>query len=615
MPRNVRPTTVYPIALRELEVVRVIDVTPGMRRVTLTGAQLDAHVTPGGHAHHAFESPGFNDDIRLFFAEPGAPEPVLPTFKDGGISFPKGEKVLAKAYTVRSFNPVARELDINFVKHGIGTATTWAYRARPGDRLHVAGPSCSLGLPAGADWLLVAGDETALPAIARLLGELPDDARAQVFVEIARPAHAQELRALRGVEVTWVAASGDETSALLGAVRAAEWWDGQAFAWVAGEQSVVRDLRHHLVEVRGLDKAWIDFTGYWKRQSVVALDADASVPDPERNEEAFETFHELAELLPPLAIRAAANLGVAEHIDRGSRTVPALAAAVGADERAMGKFLRYLHALELLDRSADGSYWLSPTGEFLTNEHVLDHLHQDGIIARKERAFFGLEQAVRTGAAAYKSVTGRTYAALREDPAFEHALLDDTAEHASFLASPLAEARALASAGHVVVHATGAGAIAAALVAHRPEITVTVPALPTAAAWLRRDLPQSVPDPDHRVRIDVREQSCFERTPDADAVLLVHMLGELPDGEATLILHRAAESLRPGGRVVLLEDTLDEAELDEHAAEEDLLLLALGGGGLRTPSELDALIAAAGLVPVGTETVGWGHTLRVLTRP
>src|SRR5690606_33605451 len=120
-----------------------------------------------------------------------------------------------------------------------------------GDRIHFYGPSASHALVHGADWLLVAGDETAIPAIARLLEELPDDAREQVFIEVAEDAHRLELRRLLQVEETWLVRDGAEagtTGLLLDAVKNSAWWDGRAFAWFAGEHTVVRDLRRHLLE-------------------------------------------------------------------------------------------------------------------------------------------------------------------------------------------------------------------------------------------------------------------------------------------------------------------------------------------------------------------------------
>lgn len=67
MPKTSRRLTVRPLTLREAEVVRVTDLTPGMRRVTLAGEQLRAFTSPNGFPQPAFDSPGFDDDISLLF--------------------------------------------------------------------------------------------------------------------------------------------------------------------------------------------------------------------------------------------------------------------------------------------------------------------------------------------------------------------------------------------------------------------------------------------------------------------------------------------------------------------------------------------------------------------
>lgn len=615
MPRHVRPSTVSPAAVRALVVRRVSEVTPGMRRITLTGEQLDAHRTPDGTDQPAFESFGFDDDVRLFFPQAGSTAPVLPTVKDGGLIYPRDRKVLSRVYTVRRHDPDAREIDIDFVTHGIGVATSWAQRARIGDRIHVLGPTRSRGLPEEFDWLLVVGDETAIPAIARLLEVLPERTRAQVFIEVAEEAHRQELRPLPHVVVTWVSSGGAESGAsamLLEAVRAATWWEGAVFAWLAGEQADVRDLRRHLVEDRHVEKTAIDFTGYWKRHTVLASDSDAALPDPDRNTDAYDALHRMSEMLPPLAIRTAVNLGIPDQLARGITAMPALAAATGTDPRALGKFLRHLVAIELVEQVEGGRYRLTETGEFLTDDDIIDQLHRDGVQARRELAFHGLEQSIRTGRAAYAAVTGREYVVLRTDPAYEHRLLEETAAYADYFITPIAEVNAVVRAQHIVVHSDGASALAAALVDRRSDIRVTIPALPTAAAWLRDDLPRSIASSTGRSRVRVLEQSPFERTPASDVVVIVNVLAEYADPEAALILRRAAESLRPEGTLLVAESTFDTEHHDEHDTEQDLLTLALHGTGFRTSDELAGVIADAGLMIVATEVVGWRiavHTL------
>jgi NADPH-dependent ferric siderophore reductase len=150
MPRTIRENVIHPITVREVRVRRVEDVTTGMRRVTLAGDQLGAFVS-NGFAQPEFRSDGFDDDIRLVFPYPGETEPVLPIQKDGSIEFPKDRRPLSKSYTVRRWDADTGEVDVDFVKHGTGVATTWALRCAPGDRVHIAGPARS-GPPSTGCW-------------------------------------------------------------------------------------------------------------------------------------------------------------------------------------------------------------------------------------------------------------------------------------------------------------------------------------------------------------------------------------------------------------------------------------------------------------------------------
>ncbi|MGB4778960.1 SIP domain-containing protein [Microbacterium sp.] len=617
MPKTSRRLTVRPLTLREVEVVRVHDVTSGMRRITLAGEQLGEFVAVGGGAQPAFDSAGFDDDIRLVFSYPGHDRPVLPVQKEKGLDVPRDPRPLARIYTVRRWDAETGELDVDFVKHGIGVGTTWAYRARPGDRIHFFGPASSRGLPEDADWLLVAGDDTALPAIARLLDELPTSARAQVFIEIADEEHRQQLRELSGVEVTWLVRDGVEagtTTQLLDAVRSSVWWEGKAFAWVAGEHKAVRDIRRHLVEERAVPKADIEFIGYWRRGDVVALEQDAAVPDPEKTKTPFETLHDLAELIPPIAIRTAVELGVPELISRGVTGVRELSTRVDADERALGKLLRYLHALNLVSETAPGHYALTPVGEVLTLEFMIEALHPAGVVGREVRGIYGLTESVRTGRSSYASVTGQTFTEVRSEQAYEDRYLERLAKFQATLAEPIARSELLTGIHHLVLHSGGAGAQAREFVAVHPDLRVTICALTAQADWLRRDLPDTIPDEDQRARVSVVEQSVFEPSPPADAVLVIRAFKNLPDSDAAHALRRAAENLPSAGRVLLVEEVFDTDELDEHDGEADLLALAVHGSGLRTAGELEAVVARAGLIQVGQHTVGWGTTVHELSR-
>lgn len=615
MPKTARRLTVHPPTLREVEVVRVLDVTPGMRRVTLAGDQLGAFSTGEGIARPAFVSTGFDDDIALYFSYPGQDDVVLPVQGAATLTAPRDPRPLSRTYTVRRWDPAIGELDVDLVAHGVGIGTTWAHRARPGDRIHLAGPSSSKSLPEDADWLLLAGDDTTIPAVARLLDELPDDARAQVFLEVAADAHRTELRALPHVEVTWLVRDGAEagtTTLLVDAVRAADGWAGRPFAWIAGERAAVRDLRRHLVEDRAVPKAGIEFTGYWRRGAVVALEDDAALPDPERSRTPFERLHDLTELVAPLAIRTAVELDVPELISRGITSVSDLAARTGTDERALGKLLRYLQTLDVLTATAPGHYDLAPVGEVLTVEFMAEYLHPAGVLGREMLGIHGLTEAIRTGRASYASVAGRTFADVRAEQGYADRYLERLAGFQTALAVSLAGSGLLTGVGHLVIHSDGAGALAAELVTTYGELRVSICALPAQADWLRRDLPETIPEEHRRARVGVVEQSVFEPGPTADAVLVSRAFKNLPDADAAHALRRAAENLVAGGRVLLIEETLDLDDLDEHDGEADLLALTVHGSGLRTAAELDAVLARAGLVRRAVHTVGLGTTVHEL---
>jgi hypothetical protein len=462
---------------------------------------------------------------------------------------------------------------------------------------------------------LVAGDETALPAIGRFLEEAPAGLRAQVFIEILDAAHEQDLKTDADAVVTWLSRDGAEggtTTLLADAVRGADWWPGEVYAWVAGETLSIKPIRRFLKDERGLPPENVEVTGYWRRGEVVTLAEDPAVPDSENIEDPFEVLHEMGELLPPFALRVVVTLGIPELITTGVTEPAALAQACGADPVAVGKLLRYLHALDVLDQPAPGHYGLTAVGELLTHDFVIDVLDLNGPIAAQELGFFGLFDAIRTGRPSYASVFGTGYPELRAEAGFEAAYQEQISKHARFLAPALASDEELAGLEHVVVHSDGAGVLAQSLTGASAGMRVSIVGLPSKIAYLRDDLAASVIDEDVRSRIDLVEQSVFERSPTADGVLLVRSLDEQPDADAVRVLTQAAADLAPGGGVFVVEHPLDEESLDDHAAEEDLKNLVLYGTGHRTDAELRAVFDTAGLRLRDVRTVGWGFTLYAL---
>ncbi|MGA4842639.1 siderophore-interacting protein [Streptomyces sp. G45] len=228
-------------------------------------------LTVGGERLRGFRAGRDADErVKLFFPPRGLLVPALPEFGPDGMRYPDGAVVPhARTYTVRAFDPELLELDLDFVLHGDGRAAEWAREARPGDLLGIAGPAVG-GMPsAAADVHVIAGDESALPAIASILERLPATARAEVFVEVVDAAEEQPLAIAPGARVCvrwlhrgtgpWVSPTPLEH-----AVRELPWPEGVVHAWVAGEAGVVRALRRLLRDERGLPREALRATGYWR---------------------------------------------------------------------------------------------------------------------------------------------------------------------------------------------------------------------------------------------------------------------------------------------------------------------------------------------------------------
>lgn len=248
-----------PPNFRILEVMHATTITPHMRRITFTGDDL-ARFAPLDALH-----------LNILIQHPGRIEPQWPRVGPDGLIVwddPQRRPSLRK-YTVRRVDPAAGTLDIDFVLHAdAGPGSALAERARPGDRVGVLGPGGG-GLVA-ADWYLFAGDETALPAIARMLAHLPGDARGHALIEVAHESEIQELACSAAIDVTWLYRNGHApgtTSLLPDAVRQVVFpADGsRVYVWAACEFDAFRAIRAHLRKERGLKKHEHLAVSYWRR--------------------------------------------------------------------------------------------------------------------------------------------------------------------------------------------------------------------------------------------------------------------------------------------------------------------------------------------------------------
>ncbi|SPK75056.1 putative siderophore interacting protein (plasmid) [Cupriavidus taiwanensis] len=246
----------HPLKMRLLQVLRTTQVSPQLLRVTLGGADLQD-----------FVSASFDDHVKVFFPAAGDDKPVLPQVTADGIVFPEGQpRPAARDYTPRRYDAAAQELDLEFVLHGDGPASTWAAQARPGQYLGVGGPRGSFVVPTAFDWHLLIGDDTALPAIGRRLEELGAESRAVVVMEVGDATAQIALPSRAKVEVHWLhRGDAPEGSLLEAALRQVTLPQGEGYVWAAGEAAAMKAVRQYLVGERGIDKKRIRASAYWKR--------------------------------------------------------------------------------------------------------------------------------------------------------------------------------------------------------------------------------------------------------------------------------------------------------------------------------------------------------------
>ncbi|WP_066944240.1 siderophore-interacting protein [Streptomyces lushanensis] len=241
---------------REAQVVSTEWLTPHMVRVVL-----------GGDGPAGLEAGEFTDHyIKLLFAADGATYPEPFDMDRIRAEFPRDQWPTTRTYTVRAWDPDSGELTVDFVVHGDeGLAGPWAARVRPGETVRFLGPGGSYAPDPAADWHLLAGDESALPAIAASLERIPAGAPVRAFVEVSGPEEEQKVTTPDGAGITWLH-RGDRPvgEALVAAVRELEFPAGDVHAFVHGEAGFVRDLRRHLRLERGVPRERLSASGYWR---------------------------------------------------------------------------------------------------------------------------------------------------------------------------------------------------------------------------------------------------------------------------------------------------------------------------------------------------------------
>jgi NADPH-dependent ferric siderophore reductase len=262
--------------LRVLRVKQVIQLTPHMRRIVFAGDDLGRFDRPD-QLH-----------CRLIFQPKDVASPEWPALDGRGhVVWPRQRKLDTRVYTIRTIDAEKGEITIDFASHDSpGPATRWALTATSGDMVGIVGPAADGPKP--AEFYVLAGDETGLPGIARILEHLDDKAQGIAFVEIDGPDEIQLLARPPGIALRWLDREGaapGTTTLLVDAVRSVDWPSNldSSFFWGGCEHGAFREIHRILRKDIQLPRSRQVLYSHWHRslseEQIIAVGGQAYLPD------------------------------------------------------------------------------------------------------------------------------------------------------------------------------------------------------------------------------------------------------------------------------------------------------------------------------------------------
>lgn len=238
------PSPIYPVIervrhelkRRELTVDTVDRITPHMLRITLSGESLSDFTSLGADDHVKVVVPGANGEMEM------------------------------RDYTPRSYDNETGRLVLDFAVHEAGPATRWAMEAKPGSTVTIAGPRGSAVITGVRKWVLV-GDETALPAIGRLIEEAKAGDVITAIGAVTDESEEQQFSGAADLTTRWVHRPASSVTDPLPIITALDTIEltADTFVWVAAEASVARAIKTYLTTNRNHPLPWLKAAGYWTR--------------------------------------------------------------------------------------------------------------------------------------------------------------------------------------------------------------------------------------------------------------------------------------------------------------------------------------------------------------
>jgi hypothetical protein len=318
------------------------------------------------------------------------------------------------------------------------------------------------------------------------------------------------------------------------------------------------------------------------------------------NLQAIAALADLADYSPAFAVRAAAAIGVADHLSEGPRDIDYLAQQSGCDAHALLRLLRCLVAKSVFSEPSPGSFALEPVGDLLRTDHPYS-MRWFFRLEPDVEALAGLEHSVRTGQASFDKIFGKPYfdwMAAHDVPRERFRESQRSLNRLEFLAIsrsyPWQEARSIVDIGG------NDGSLLAGLLQRHPSLTGTVFDLPATAAKSAVIFEQAgVKDRARSVAGNVFQGGVPQG---ADVYTIKRVLVGFSDDEAVVALSSIRDAMAPNSRLVIMEPTRSAA--DKVGVSLDLLMLVLGLGRVRQPEEFQALMTRSGIKPTRIQNAG-----------
>ena len=233
--------------MRMTQVARVEDLSPHMKRIILSGDDLNDFPVNQESAH-----------VKIILPQENSELPKLGMYL--------GFKKWMRSYTVRYFDDVQKELTIDFaVNDHNGLATNWAANAKPGDYLGIAGPGDTKHTDYNADWHLIVADLTALPAAAAVIEKLSEQARGYAIIQVPTAEDIQTINAPKQLTVDWVINADLAKNALLDKLEKHTWLEGTPAIFIAAESNQMKAIKKWVKAKPNYTSALTYASGYWKR--------------------------------------------------------------------------------------------------------------------------------------------------------------------------------------------------------------------------------------------------------------------------------------------------------------------------------------------------------------